>query len=267
MLILNITDAGILTRADLSMVDLVDVFETSRAGRRAGTMSAGVDVVLDMEDGKLSGQGSRESFGSFGETSPSVGGGASVVVRLHRWLGKYLGKFQGNPAQSPTRGHGLGFCLWTMAGTYVAFLAICALEHLFRYNIVWAGGSDGGAGRSDGGNYWPVVLINSMAAVAGMLFAAPTSPLIQPRMILGGHVIAASCACAIDYLSSPTRGLGVVPRWVATPLAPAVATFIQSKVGLLHPPSCAAAVIFMEACKCPPALPPMQLSMHTRRML
>jgi len=34
-------------------------------------------------------------------------------------------------------------------------------------------------------------------------------------------------------------------QWVATPLAPAVSTMIMAKTGLLHPPACAAAVIFL----------------------
>jgi hypothetical protein len=47
-------------------------------------------------------------------------------------------------------------------------------------------------------------------------------------------------------LSNPVRGMAVIPRWVATPLAPALGILIQSKLGLVHPPSAAAAVIFME---------------------
>ena len=39
---------------------------------------------------------------------------------------------------------------------------------------------------------------NSMAALASMLFSAPTSLLAQPRNVFGGHIIAAVVAVALD---------------------------------------------------------------------
>lgn len=140
-------------------------------------------------------------------------------------------------------GHDWAFCAWAGVGTLLALLLLTGMERKIKTTYLFSGEK---LGFEQAGVFWPVVFINSMAGVAGMLFAAPSSPLIQPRMLIGGHMIAASSAICADYLSNPQRGMDLLPRWVATPLAPALTILIQSKVGLLHPPACAAAVIFME---------------------
>jgi len=195
-------------------------------------IAAGVDVALDYETDPTEGASVE---------SQSVE--HDLWTRTQHWGIKYLTKFKGVPGQSPTGGHTWSFCFWSVFGTIVSFLMITGMERHMKETYEF---STEKLGFKQTGAYWPVILINSMAAVAGMLFAAPTSPLIQPRMIIGGHLIATSCAVCVDYISNPFRGYGLIPRWVATPLAPAFGILIQLKMGLLHPPACAAAVIFME---------------------
>jgi hypothetical protein len=205
----------------LLMQESIDLFEVCReGGKHSGGMGHGVDVALDLDEpSELAVNLSFNSAAS--EATPPVG------TRLRHWCIKYFDKFKGVPGQTPTSGHTISFCLWTMVGTFLSFLLITGLERHLKSMYVYSGAF---LGFPQSGNYWPVVLINSMAAVAGMLFAAPTSPLIQPRALVGGHLIATTCAVAVDYLSNPFRGYALMPRWVATPLAPALAILIQAKV-------------------------------------
>eukprot|EP00961_Rhodomonas_salina_P236408 3195059-Rhodomonas_salina.1 len=56
-----------------------------------------------------------------------------------------------------------------------------------------------------------------------MLFASPTSPLVQPRSVIGGHLIAVPAAIALDYLVAD-QYLGFFPQVLAVPL---LASYLQ----------------------------------------
>mmetsp|Transcript_20448 Transcript_20448/g.29997 ORF Transcript_20448/g.29997 Transcript_20448/m.29997 type:complete len:130 (+) Transcript_20448:567-956(+) len=83
-----------------------------------------------------------------------------------------------------------------------------------------------------------------MGAVAAMLAAAPSSPLAQPRNVFFGHLIAGVIALLLDYLCNPKFDLNYIPPWVAAPLCPGFSMGLQAKLGILHPPSCSACVIY-----------------------
>lgn len=213
-------------------------------------MTAGIDVSLDLhDDDEAVSMQSADRQSADRSSIASIAGGWSnstkdtMLARSRRFWTKYWLKFGGVPDQSPSSGHDWAFCAWAGVGTLLALLLLTGMERKIKTTYLFSGEN---LGFEQAGVFWPVVFINSMAGVAGMLFAAPSSPLIQPRMLIGGHMIAASSAICADYLSNPQRGMDLLPRWVATPLAPALTILIQSKVGLLHPPACAAAVIFME---------------------
>eukprot|EP00293_Proteomonas_sulcata_P013020 CAMPEP_0184291798 /NCGR_PEP_ID=MMETSP1049-20130417/3697_1 /TAXON_ID=77928 /ORGANISM="Proteomonas sulcata, Strain CCMP704" /LENGTH=341 /DNA_ID=CAMNT_0026599329 /DNA_START=61 /DNA_END=1083 /DNA_ORIENTATION=- len=142
----------------------------------------------------------------------------------------YLSKFRGADHTFPG-GHGYRYASWACLGTMLALLLISGVDSVLRQNY----------------NYKDeelFVLIGSYGAVAVMLFAAPTSLLVQPRNIIGGHVIAVVCAVSVDYLTSE-KYYPIIPQWIANAVVPAIATWIMCVTGLIHPPAGACAVIYM----------------------
>lgn len=86
------------------------------------------------------------------------------------------------------------------------------------------------------------ILVNSMAALGAMIFSAPTSLLVQPRNVFGGHIIAGTTGVVLDYAVIQDKGL---PLWVAIAIAPACTVFMMAKLGLIHPPAVATCVIYL----------------------
>ena len=78
-----------------------------------------------------------------------------------------------------------------------------------------------------------------------LLFGAPNSPVAQPRNAVFGCLIAATIAVCFGYLG-PTHA-DVVPQWALVALAPATAIAVNQRMGMLHPPAGAAALIFVSA--------------------
>ena len=81
-----------------------------------------------------------------------------------------------------------------------------------------------------------VLLIGSFAASAVLLFAAPKSPLAQPRNLIGGHVLSAFIGVSAGL------ALPGVP-WLAGALAVATAIAAMHLTKSLHPPGAATAFI------------------------
>jgi len=141
----------------------------------------------------------------------------------------YLTKFKGQDAHIPG-GHDIYYCMWVLLGTFTTMLLITGIDKRvesspFRDAQLFA-------------------LIGSFGAVASMAFSAPTSFFIQPRNVLGGHVIATVCSITLDYLVNDAW-LPIIPVWVAGALSPALASAIMSWFGLIHPPAAACAVIYI----------------------
>jgi len=81
-----------------------------------------------------------------------------------------------------------------------------------------------------------VLIIGSFAASAVLLFAAPKSPLAQPRNLLGGHVLSAIIGVSFRL------ALPEMP-WLAAALAVATAIAVMLMTKTLHPPGGATAYI------------------------
>lgn len=81
-----------------------------------------------------------------------------------------------------------------------------------------------------------VLLIGSFAASSVLLYAAPKSPLAQPRNLLGGHVLSAIIGVSIR-LALPDMA------WLAGALAVATAIAVMHMTKTLHPPGGATAFI------------------------
>jgi CBS-domain-containing membrane protein len=81
-----------------------------------------------------------------------------------------------------------------------------------------------------------VLLIGSFAASAVLLFAAPKSPLAQPRNLLGGHALSAVIGVSVR-LALPE------PLWLSAALAVATAIAVMHMTKTLHPPGGATAFI------------------------
>ncbi|KAJ1468923.1 hypothetical protein T484DRAFT_1853686, partial [Baffinella frigidus] len=87
----------------------------------------------------------------------------------------------------------------------------------------------------------------------------PSSPLAQPRNILVGYPLSAAVAVALDMVSNPAplavavaldllsnpAHLGVIPIWVAAPLAAAIPAAALAKLGMMHPPACAVGMVYV----------------------
>ena len=81
-----------------------------------------------------------------------------------------------------------------------------------------------------------VLIIGSFAASAVLLFAAPKSPLAQPRNLVGGHLLSAIIGVSIRL------ALPEIP-WLAGALAVATAIAVMHLTKTLHPPGGATAFI------------------------
>lgn len=81
-----------------------------------------------------------------------------------------------------------------------------------------------------------VMIIGSFGASAVLIYGAITSPLAQPRNLVGGHLVSGLVGVAMYQLAGP------VP-WLAAALAVSVAIAAMHATGTLHPPGGATALI------------------------
>uniref|UniRef100_A0A7S0EIK8 HPP transmembrane region domain-containing protein n=1 Tax=Hanusia phi TaxID=3032 RepID=A0A7S0EIK8_9CRYP len=171
---------------------------------------------------------------SFSDISARSGGDDTLPpfsARLKLATVNYFKKFRGQKMQ-PTSGHDWEFCCWAFIGSFVSLLTISGIDYGFTVHDVTY--------KED----YLFALIASFGAVSCMMFAVPTSPLIQPRNLLGGHIICSMTAIILDYFTN-TAFLPIIPRWIASALAPAIAVAIMSRTGLMIPSAVSCATIYM----------------------
>lgn len=145
----------------------------------------------------------------------------------------YFKKWRGQKATPPGL-HDFSYVGWAFFGTFITMLTICGIDL-----------------RMTGIDYRDdtlLALIGSFGAVATMLFGVPTSPLVQPRNIIGGHIIGVVCALSLDYITNEDY-YPLIPQWIANALVPAVTTAIMTRMGLIHPPAGACATIYISGNK------------------
>ncbi len=128
----------------------------------------------------------------------------------------YFRKMKGTTKSPPAVG--LAEVFWSWIGAFLGIAAV-AYAHL---QIV------------DGTDH--VLLVGSFGASAVLLYGAITSPLAQPRALLGGHVVSALVGVtAYQVLPSP--------MWLAAALGVATAVALMHATKTLHPPGGATALI------------------------
>eukprot|EP01118_Nematostelium_gracile_P019806 TRINITY_DN9337_c0_g1_i1.p1 TRINITY_DN9337_c0_g1~~TRINITY_DN9337_c0_g1_i1.p1 ORF type:complete len:169 (+),score=25.57 TRINITY_DN9337_c0_g1_i1:131-637(+) len=82
------------------------------------------------------------------------------------------------------------------------------------------------------------LLIGSFGASAVLLYAAPASPLAQPRNLIGGHIISSIIGIICCY-AMRTASL----YWIRTTLAVSISIVVMDLTKTLHPPAGGTALI------------------------
>jgi len=78
-------------------------------------------------------------------------------------------------------------------------------------------------------------LIGSFGATCVLVYGCPSSPLAQPRNVIGGHVVSALVGTLVASLP--------LPAWLGSSLAVALAMFVMERTSTVHPPGGATALI------------------------
>ena len=126
----------------------------------------------------------------------------------------YLGKMKGAPANRPPPS--LRDALWSWLG---AFLGIAGVGWISAQSI----------------EAHALLMVGSFGATSVLLYAAPESPLAQPRNVLLGNMLSALCGVLTWQL------LG--DNWMAAAVAVSTAILIMQLTHSLHPPGGATALI------------------------
>jgi len=80
-----------------------------------------------------------------------------------------------------------------------------------------------------------LLMVGSFGATSVLLYAAPESPLAQPRNVLGGNVLSALCGFLTWSLLGDT--------WIAAAVAVSTSILLMQLTHTLHPPGGATALI------------------------
>ncbi|CAF0729177.1 unnamed protein product [Adineta steineri] len=137
----------------------------------------------------------------------------------YQWLRSYFLKWTGKHAASPPKVI-LSDCIIAFVGTFIS-ISILAFIHyrlLDKHDLVF--------------------FIASFGASAMILYAAPSTPVAQPRNIVGGQVIGAFVGCTIRLILG-TNG----ETFLALALAVALSLFLMQITGTMHAPAGATALI------------------------
>mmetsp|Transcript_37609 Transcript_37609/g.88504 ORF Transcript_37609/g.88504 Transcript_37609/m.88504 type:complete len:773 (+) Transcript_37609:118-2436(+) len=154
------------------------------------------------------------------------------------WGARYLQKFKGQKLQPPA-GQSCKASGIVLVGVFLSVLLMSGIDKLVE---------------DEEYRQQPLFTrMASFAAVAAMLFSAPTSFFVQPRNIFGAHMIAATTALVVDHFTIEDdfvrqyTDLHVdgIPKWVAVAVVPAIASALMAKLGLIHPPAAACSVIYI----------------------
>lgn len=92
------------------------------------------------------------------------------------------------------------------------------------------------------GDYAPL-LITSFGATAVLLYAAPESPLAQPKNVFFGHLFSACVGCAFCMLFGVT--------WLTVTLAVTLAIVLMVVTNTTHPPGGATALVCAQSATSP----------------
>lgn len=143
-----------------------------------------------------------------------VGAAPPMLTEPRDYLQKWKGADQAVPATraSPSE------IVWSLIGSFIGMATVAWLNARYFEAVDLP------------------LLIGSYGASAVLLYAAPQSPLAQPRQVLGGHFISATAGVACFV------ALGDTP-WLAQAAAVSLAIGAMHLTGTLHPPGGATALI------------------------
>lgn len=82
------------------------------------------------------------------------------------------------------------------------------------------------------------LLMASLGATSVLVYAAPTSPMAQPRNVIGGSVIGAVVGVAMNYAFRDTS-----VEWIGSALAVSLTILIMDATNTPHPPAGATALL------------------------
>jgi len=150
--------------------------------------------------------------------------------KIRSFFSEYWRKWKGAEGKPPPRMDVKGMAV-TFVGAFIGLLAV-------SYSA-WACGPVGNE------TYYAIML-GSYGALATLIFAAPSSPFAQPRMVIGSHIIACSIAVIVNYLTDP-KYVAFFPQPVSDALVPALVITAMAGSGLTHPPAAACSIIYISA--------------------
>jgi len=143
-----------------------------------------------------------------------------VPKRRLRRLRTYFSKWTGQHMTASPPPAILSDCIITFIGTFLGVGILGAIHYrlLVTYDMAF--------------------FIASFGATATLLYGLPSSPLAQPRNVIGGQVISAIVGCTVRLLVD-TRGETFVP----IALSVCVTLFLMQVTNTMHAPAGATAVI------------------------
>ena len=113
--------------------------------------------------------------------------------------------------------------LWTFFGAFCGLLLATSLNECYRF-------------LSDG-TY--ELLMGPFGALMTLQYGLPSSPASQPRNVLLGQAVAGAVSLAFTYIPE-----WILATWLRRALGPAVGIAAMAKLGVLHPPAGAHAVMY-----------------------
>ena len=120
---------------------------------------------------------------------------------------------------------------WSQCGfVFGAVVLASVLDSMLNWLVI--------SGTHDAHN---TLFIASLGAMWAMHFAAPFSPLAQPRSVVGGNLVASIVAISFVHLGSG------MPEWLLRALVPATAISLMVKLGVTHPPAGGIALALLAA--------------------
>jgi CBS-domain-containing membrane protein len=134
-----------------------------------------------------------------------------MIAPLYEFILKMKGRTRSPPSV------GLEEVFWSWLGSFlgIAAVAYISFQYLETTDLT--------------------MIIGSFGASAVLIYAAITSPLAQPRNLMGGHVISAVIGVAVYQNTSDP--------WIASALAVSFAIAAMHATKTLHPPGGATALI------------------------
>jgi hypothetical protein len=147
-------------------------------------------------------------------------------------LEAYAKKFKGDAKATPPKMIQLDQAVHIFLGVFITLLMLSGGNKLIS--------------EETSGEYG--LLLGSMGALCTLLFAAPNSPLGQPRNIFYGHLIACAVGISLNYVTETVKDEGDgIPRWITQALSPSLAIAGMALFGVTHPPAGAVSLILVSA--------------------